>query len=108
MRRHYYGNSDFSYFAMGIGIILASTLIDTWCVGWYWWWFAVGHFGLPAMSYLLTLGVMLGLRFAINGFGKGDDEWLEHSDASYFLFARIVLIPVGLWVIGFFIAASIG
>lgn len=107
MRGNSVSGKDYAMFALAIGLLAAQTLLDAWCIGWYYYWFGVSEFGLPPMNFLTTAGIVLGLRFAINGFG--DDGRTELTDmSSEVLITRIVFVPVGLWIVGFILSVFAG
>jgi hypothetical protein len=107
MRRYrYISSDDYNILTATVLVWAAQTLMDSWVVGWYWYWFAVSIFGLPAMSFLMTVGVLIGLRFAINGFSFSRAD--EGSLGGSLAFIRIIIVPVVLWAIGYILAAFIG
>lgn len=106
MRRYRYSSDDYNILTAAGLVWAAKTLMDSWVVGWFYYWFAVSIFGLPAMSYLTTVGILIGLRFAINGFSFSHAD--EGSLGGSLAFIRIVIVPVILWAIGYILAAFIG
>lgn len=110
MYRNQIGIEEYAWLAYACGLLLAQTLIDALVVGWYWYWFGVTALGLPPMTYLTTVGIMVGLRFAINGFGDSggarEDSPPELNSGK--IVFRLFFVPPGFWLFGFILTLFAG
>ncbi len=88
--------------------IVMATFINGWVLSILWGWFIVPVFGLPGLSIVQSIGIAMTIGFLITkseGSTKSDSQpWIDIISAYI---GRILIAPIGILAIGWFISGLI-